>query len=165
MTITNERSIKVADEVWIATALLHREHPERKDFSITEIVERARQEGLTEELRPSVQVHASQHCVANRPPNPGRYRMLIATAKTRRRLFRPGDPYDTKREGAKSTPSPDDIPSRYHELLDWYRMEYVRSTSERPARDPLLALKGLGRDLWQNEDADDYVRRVREGWE
>lgn len=165
MTVANERSIKVADEVWIATALLHREHPERKDFTIAEIMERARQEGLTEELRPSVQVHASQHCVANRPPNPGRYRMLIATAKTRRRLFRPGDPYDPKREGAKSTPSPDEIPSRYHELLDWYRMEYVRSTREEPARDPLLALKGLGRDLWQNEDADDYVRRLREGWE
>jgi hypothetical protein len=29
-------SIKVADEVWIATALLHRENPKREDFSVSE---------------------------------------------------------------------------------------------------------------------------------
>ena len=158
-------SIKVADEVWIATALLHREHPDRKDFTITEIVERARREQITEELRPGVQVHASQHCVANRPPNPGRYRMLIATGKTTRRLFRPGDPYDPKREDAKTTPSPEEIPNRYRELLDWYRAEYVRGAGETPRRDPLSALRGLGRELWEGEEADDYVRRLREGWD
>src|SRR5437879_7267058 len=38
--------LKVADEVWIATALLHREHPAAPDFSIDEIVDRARREGL-----------------------------------------------------------------------------------------------------------------------
>ena len=32
-----EQQTKVADEVWIATALLHREQPERKDFTIREI--------------------------------------------------------------------------------------------------------------------------------
>jgi hypothetical protein len=63
--------LKVADEVWIVTALLHREHPERDDFTVAEIVERARKEGLTPELRPGVYVHAIVHCVANRPPNPG----------------------------------------------------------------------------------------------
>ena len=34
-------SAKVADEVWIATALLHREHPGRLDFTIAEIGGRA----------------------------------------------------------------------------------------------------------------------------
>ena len=34
--------IRVADEVWIATALLHCEHPEREDFTVNEIIERAR---------------------------------------------------------------------------------------------------------------------------
>ena len=63
--------LKVADEVWLATALLHREHPERPDFTVAEIVERARQEGLTRELRPGVYLHVNLHCVANRPPNPG----------------------------------------------------------------------------------------------
>src|SRR5260370_24782222 len=79
--------VKVADEVWIAAALLHREHPEATDFSIEEIVDRARREGLHKPLRPGVYVHVVLHCVANRPPNPARYRMLFETSQGRRRLF------------------------------------------------------------------------------
>ena len=33
------------------------------------------------------------------------------------------------------------------------------------ADDPLMALYGSGRDFWADEHADDYVRRVRDGWE
>ena len=76
------RQIRVADEVWIATALLHRQYPDRKDFTVGEIVRRAESEKVTgaESLRPGVQVHAYLHCVANKPPNPGRYRMLVETS-------------------------------------------------------------------------------------
>jgi hypothetical protein len=165
MGVASHQSIKVADEVWIASALLHREDPGREDFTIEEIVERARREGLTDQLRPGVRVHATQHCVANRPPNPGRYRMLFATAKSTRRLFRPGDPYDSKREGAKTTPNPEEIPEQYHALLDWYRTAYVRSTAQSPGEDPILALRSLGRNLWRGESSDEYVRRLREGWD
>jgi hypothetical protein len=31
--------------------------------------------------------------------------------------------------------------------------------------DPLLKLYGDGKDLWADEDADEYVRRLREGWD
>jgi len=31
--------------------------------------------------------------------------------------------------------------------------------------DPLLALYGSGKDLWADEDVDEYVRRIREGWD
>ena len=158
-------STKVADEVWIVTALLHRENPDREDFTIDEIVQRAREEGLTDTLRPSVRVHAIQHCVANRPPNPGRYRMLFRTGKHTRRLVRPRDPYDPKREGAKITPKASEIPERYRKLLDWYRSKYAKGGNGTRETDPLRALRGLGRELWQNEPADDYVRRLREGWE
>ena len=78
-------TIRVADEVWIATALLHRQHPERDDFTVGEIIRRAEAEKVTGagRLRPGVQVHAYLHCVANKAPNPGRYRMLVETAKGR----------------------------------------------------------------------------------
>lgn len=157
--------LKVADEVWIVTALLHREHPERDDFTVAEIVERARKEGLTPELRPGVYVHAVVHCVANRPPNPGRYRMLLETGPNRRRLYRPGDPADEARRGGKVTPGRAAIPARYHRLLDWYEKEYSGRRGLKPEADPLLALRGSGRDLWASEPADRYVRRLREGWE
>lgn len=155
----------MADEVWIATALLHREHPDRTDFTVAEIVERARHEGLTPELRRGVYVHAVLHCVANRPPNPGRYRMLVETAPSRRRLYRPGDPAHEARRGAKMTPSRSAIPPKYHALLDWYERKYARQRGDKPEADPLLALRGSGRDLWAEEHADQYVRRLREGWE
>src|ERR1017187_10024598 len=91
--------IKVADEVFIATALLHKENPDREDFSISEIVTRAAKENLFGELRPGVRVHASLHCVANRAPNPGRYRMLYATGDHTRRLLRSSDNVHPERTG------------------------------------------------------------------
>ncbi|HVP50859.1 MAG TPA: hypothetical protein VMT05_02030 [Terriglobales bacterium] len=34
-----------------------------------------------------------------------------------------------------------------------------------PKADPLLLLRGSGKRLWAREHADEYVRRLREGWE
>jgi len=50
-------------------------------------------------------------------------------------------------------------------LLNWY--DKWSSTGAPPAKeeDPLLALYGSGKKLWAEEHADDYVRRMREGWE
>src|SRR5262245_5880742 len=114
---TPRQPIKVADEVWVATALLHREHPDEADFTVPEIVERARKEALTPALRPGVYVHAVLHCVANRRPNPGRYLMLTETGANRRRLYRPGDPADAARRGSKMIPVRSAIPPKYHPLL------------------------------------------------
>lgn len=161
--ITNE--IKVTDEVWIATALLHKEHPRQSDFSVQDIVKRAEVEHLTESLRPGVYTHVQMHCVANRPPEPNRYRMLYETAPGRRRLFRPGDPYDARREGSKSVPSEANIPEKYHPLLRWYA-EWSKSHRNKAGRfDSLLQLAGTGRKIWADEHADEYVNRLREGWE
>lgn len=157
--------LKVADEVWIAAALLHREHPQAADFSIEEIVGRARQEGLHDPLRPGVYVHVVQHCVANRRPNPGRYRMLFETSEGRRRLYRIGDAHHPDREGSKIAPDPEDITDGYGELLDWYRKWAEREARDLRDNDPLLKAQGSGRHLWADEPADEYIRRLREGWE
>jgi hypothetical protein len=165
MKISAESKIKVADEVWIATALLQRERPGRKDFTIEEIGDRARSEAGKTEVRPGVYVHIVQHCVANRPPNPGRYRMLVETSPGRRRLFRTGDSYDPAREGAKTMPERNDVPAQYGALIDWYKTWDQASYQDRIKNDPLLSLYGSGKDLWADEDADAYIRRLREGWE
>lgn len=165
MSVLSRTHVKVANEVWVATALLQREHPERPAFAIEEIVARAGKEGLDRPLRPGVYVHVVQHCVANRAPNPGRYRMLFETNDGKRRLYRRGDPYHPDREGAKITPSKEDIPRRYRDLLDWYEQWSERTAREASQTDPLLKLAGSGRDLWANEHADEYVKRLREGWE
>ena len=157
--------VLVADEVWIACALLHREHPDAADFSIEEIVDRARAVGLHRPLRPGVYVHVVLHCVANRAPNPGRYRMLLETSTGRRRLFNNGDPYHPDREGSKITPAVEDLPESHRELLDWYKNWTRNSLEERIKNDPLLSLRGSGKHIWADEHADEYVNRLREGWE
>ncbi len=157
--------VKVADEVWVATALLHRENPTRIDFTPEEIVARAAKEELFDERRPGVYVHAVQHCVANRPPNPGRYRMLYETRPGYRRLFRTGDDYDPKRNGSKIKPEPDEIPLKYGDLLRWYEEWDREEGSRKRTLDPLLALYGSGKHIWADEHADEYVARLREGWE
>jgi hypothetical protein len=160
-----ETALKVADEVWAATALLHREHPETADFTVDEIVQRAEREGLHKPFRRGVYVHVIQHCVANRPPNPARYRMLFETGPGRRRLFRKGDPCHPDRDGAKITPESEDFLEGYNDLLSWYRGWCLVATNSSSKEDPLLSLRGSGKHLWADEHADDYVRRLREGWE
>ena len=165
MKTTSAVELKVADEVWIVAALLHREHPTRNDFTIEEITDRAERENITGRMRPGVYAHVVQHCVANRSPNSGRYRMLFETATGRRRLFRGGDNFAAAREGAKTMPERDEIPPQYASLLSWYADWNQDNVEERIKNDPLLALYGDGKDLWADEHADDYVRRIREGWE
>lgn len=161
------RETRVADEVWVATALLHREHSGEQDFTVADIVRRAEKEDMlgAGKLRAGVYVHAAQHCVANRPPNPGRYRMVLETRRGRRRLFREGDAFHPAREGAKIIPDRDDLPEKYHPLLDWYRRDYAPE-GKRPAEaDPILGLRGLGKEIWVGEEPDEYVRRLRKDWE
>lgn len=164
MPVATKAPLKVADEVWIAAALLHREHPERRDFTIEEIVARARREGLGGRLRRGVYVHVVQHCVANRPANPGRYRMLFEASPGRRRLFREGDAYHPSREGSKTVPETSDMPHGYAGLLSWYRGWCAAAAASARHADPLLSLAGSGKHLWADEHADEYVRRLREGW-
>lgn len=167
-SVATKARIKVADEVWLAAAVLHRMHPERFDFSIEEIMQSGRSlvgEGIGGALRPGFYVHVVQHCVANRPPQPGRNRMLLETGPGRRRLFRPGDYYHPEREGAKTIPNREDLPYAYSGLLNWYQDWCSEAKNKGMAEDPLLALRGSGRKAWADEHADEYVRRLREGWE
>ncbi len=168
MTTLTEQSIRVADEVWLAVAMLHRRHPESQDFSIEEIMEfagTARELRFLGPLRPGFYVHVIQHCVGNRPPSPARYRMLVETAPGRRRLFRPGDPCHPERNG-KSMPNVGDLPENWFGgVLAWYRVWSQSVVEDRIKNDPLLALYGSGKDLWADEHSDEYIRRLREGWE
>ena len=154
-------SVSVADEVWIATALLHRENPTRPDFEKSEILQRAAQEGLVEPQRPGVSAHVSSHAVAGKKPQPNEYRMLVETDRGRRRLYRDGDYYHPERRG-KITPSPDDLPDEYLYLLDWYATWKQQGKRVVSKGDPFLKMQGIAKGMWK-EDAVAYVRKMREG--
>lgn len=159
-----EQDVRVADEVWLAAASLHRAQPDRADFTVAEIVAQAEAANVTgKTLRPGVRVHVNQHCVANRAPNSGTYRMLVETGPRRRKLYVPGDPCHPKRSTGKDAPEPSEIPPAYRELVEWYRESFAKG-ADSGAQDPVLAMRGLGKALWADEDADAYVQRQREGW-
>ena len=175
--------VTCAVEVFLATALLHREQPSGEDFTISEIVGRAAREGIHGELRSGINVHASLHCVANRSPNPSKHRMLFATGKHTRRLYKAGDESHPDRTG-KIFPEAHEIPHKYLAVLDWARKRFgesanatgqaVPASSSGSSRDAkpseewlgsLLELQGLGKEYWKDVNPDEFVRKLREGWE
>lgn len=178
--------VSCAVEVFLAAALLHQEQPGRPDFTIQEIVNRAAKENIAGEMRSGVNVHASQHCVANKAPNPSKHRMLFATGKHTRRLVLPGDEVHPGRTG-KVFPERNEIPERYFSLLEWAKSRYGSGGETANSREQVSAgdgssqvqepksagrwleslfeLEGLGKEHWRDVDPDAFVRQLREGWE
>jgi hypothetical protein len=154
---------RVADVCWAALALLSHENQARSGFTAREIRDRIHQEWGEAGLRPGVQPHIYQHAVANAQPSAGRYRLLYRLPDRTFRLYRPGDDYHPQRSG-KTQPSRSELPSDYHYLLDWYEQEYAQNPSGKE-QDPILALWGLGSEIWEGVDPDAYVRDLRSGWE
>jgi hypothetical protein len=159
-----ERSIRVADEAWLALALLQYEHPDRGSFSAKEILDRVKAEQVHTELRPGIQVHIYSHNVANAEPNSAKYRMFYKLADDTYRLFRPTDAAHPARKG-KTIPARDELPKKYHYLLDWYEREYCgKQSALKEEDDPILQMWGLGKEIWADTNADDYVRSLRSDW-
>ncbi len=151
--------LSVADEVWIGTALLHKEHPDRVDFDNQEIIERIRKESLPHSNRPGLLTHISSHAVANKAPQPGKHRILVETARGRRRLFRSGDVAHQDRTG-KIVPEKGEIPSKYHPLLTWYQSWSASTERQGRPESALAKLAGRVRGIW-NEDPVRYQRKLR----
>jgi hypothetical protein len=156
-----EAHLRLADACWIAVALLHKDNPTKKAFRAKEIAERLEKERLTTYPRTSIAAHLSQHCVANVPPTSGKYRLLTRESDGRLRLFRIGDFVHPARHG-KDRPRREDLPARFRPLLDWYQKTYLGKPS--PSIDPVLAMAGVGKEIWQGIDVDQYVDELRSGW-
>jgi AbrB family looped-hinge helix DNA binding protein len=124
--------MRIADAVWAATALLHQENPAAEDFEVQEIVSRAVKDNLVGGFRPGLQPHASWHCVANKKPNGGRYRMLYETTRGRRRLLRIGDASHPDRNG-DIRPEKEELPTAYRALVDWYDAVYSKQVQAAPS--------------------------------
>jgi hypothetical protein len=163
--VEEPKAIKVADECWIALAKLTREHPDRLSFSAREILERVRKEPVHHELRPGVQAHIHLHNVGNLPPNTARCCMSCRLEDGTFKLYRSGDPRHPERSG-KTHPRRADLPVQYHGLLDWYELEYCGGTaaSNLAVEDPILRLRGLGKEVWSGVDPDAFVDGLRADW-
>ena len=160
--------VKVADELFLIVALLHREQPEKEAFTVAEILHRASKEGLGS-AEGSLRAHASGHAAANIAPDSrgGRYRMVFRQDDKRIRLLAPGDYVHPDRH-QKFYPEPEEVPEKYRELLEWAKRRQEKGR-EPATSSPWLAglyqLRGLGKEIWKGIDADQYVKNMREGWE
>jgi hypothetical protein len=180
MGSTSTSKLLLADGVWIATALLHRENPDRSDFSEGEIQARFLMEGFPRGAHSnSLPAHIGSHCVANKPRSRkkdqpsklqgGAYRILYETRPGFRRLFHSGDDVHPDRiqprRPSKTAPNREEIPSEYQPLLDWYSdWKPKKSNQEAHAsweNDPLVRLIGSGCHIWADEHADEYVENLR----
>ena len=158
------QTMLVADEAWCALALLHREQETRESFSAREILDRVKSERASPVLRPGIQAHIYLHNVANLEPNSARYRMFYKLPNDTYRLFRPTDQAHPSRKG-KTKPSREELPVQYHYLLDWYAQEYcTKESAMKEEDDPILQMRGVGKEMWASTDADEYVRDLRSNW-
>ncbi len=132
--------MKVADEVWTSVALLHTENPGKNDFAVEEIKARASRESWP--IRPGFNVHASYHCLANKPANPANHRMLYEDSRGRKRLYRRGDPFHPERSHGKIRPDKQDLPPAYQSLIDWYDAVYSQRASGTNAAPTVLGEDG-----------------------
>jgi hypothetical protein len=165
-TVYAKTGVKVADELFIAVALLTREHPDRLSFSIPEILERAKREGLGRHRsdQSSLKQHAYEHAAANVRPGRGKYRMVYREKDNTIRLLQASDQVHPGRDG-KEWPEETDIPERYVPLVRWAQERYAskRSEGKRWLHD-VLALRGLGKEIWKGVNADEYVSGLRGDW-
>lgn len=165
MATYTKSTLKTADAFFLTLALLQREHPEKQSFSVSELEQRAQMEGF-DIRKGTLSAHAYGHAAANEEPGRnGKYRMAFREADRTVRLVRKGDFMHPDRH-LKIWPRKEEIPAKYHPLVDWAISRFEQG-QEAPSRwlDGLFQLRGLGKELWNKTDPDQYVRELREGWE
>ena len=151
--------ITAADLAWIATASLTREFPDRAGFTPDEIQRR------TEELESDVGVrntYIGRPRGALRAPAPEKYRQLHANADGTYRLYWSGDPSHAEQKNERILPNASRIPAKYRDLLDWYRSQNTAPPQESRETDPILALAGIGKDVWRDlGGGEKFIRELR----
>ena len=163
--LVKTRGIRVADECWVALALLHQINPERESFAAREILDRVRREKIHGELRAGLPSQIYWHNVANVAPSSARYRMFYKLGDGTYRLFRPGDDAHPARNW-KTMPVRAELPERYRELLDWYGQQYCRREPRAPPVDDVQQMPGAGKQMRERQGGGDaFIARERGGWE
>ena len=112
-----------ATAVWVATATLHRKHGSDGPFTVRQITETVKRQGMCKKEIDTIKSNISTHCVANgerNSPKSSRQCKLTRVDMGRYRLFREGDEVNENRTGGKKAPRRDELPVGYRGLREWY---------------------------------------------
>ena len=132
--------VKLPDAVWLATATLHRDSKSDATFSTREI----RDEVISQEVQSSkhdrsITDSITSDCVARLEAKKRRTHCKLHQKKRgdKYRLWRPGDPCHSSREGSPVEPDKQFLPPEFQHYIDWYRDDYCGEKMPMPlsARD------------------------------
>ena len=153
--------LSIADTIWLATALLHRTHPQANGFTHEAILRKAT--GLNPSLNPrSVSTHLSTHCVASKKANPATLRILTENPDGSLRLFRTGDPFHPTRSQGRMSPKTNVLPEQYKYLLQSHGESPSSKLHQSPTEDPILAISGVGKEMWKKlGGGESFIRALR----
>lgn len=156
----------IPTRIWIGASLLHRDGLE--EFTGPRLIEKVRSLPFNQTEKSTLYAMLSQHVTANRPPTSFRLRYLLRLPSAERtlhlRLYRPGDECHPDRIHGKVSPAPDELPEPYRDLHEWYWQTYVPTRSPASAPDPILALRGLGKEVWQSLGGTKFIDELRADW-
>jgi hypothetical protein len=153
--------LSIADTIWLATALLHRTHPQANGFTHEAILRKVTE--LDSSLNPrSVSTHLSTHCVASKKANPATLRILTENPDGSLRLFRGGDSFHPTRRAGRTAPKPHALPVQYEYLTQNQTESPSDKRDYSPPEDPILAISGVGKEMWkQLGGGEAFIRALR----
>jgi len=152
--------MKTWERVFVAAALMHRADPSRVSFRGRQLLDKVRELDPTQR-ETTINAHLYLHSVANTKPNPGAHRVLYRNPDGTLRLYRKGDDFHPDRRHGQTAPDAGVVPAEYRELVEWYWSEYARMQPQDAVEDPILALRGVGREVWKTLGGVRFVDSLR----
>jgi len=139
-------TLTTPNAVWIATTLLQQTHKDKDAFQPREIFKKMRELKLVQTVDVTILAHISTHCVANTKAVPATHRKLFRVSPGWYRLYKDGDEYHPTREGGISAPPPNEIPTKYRNLIEWYNQKYNIGGKEKKVKTASLLFTSLEKD-------------------
>jgi len=157
------QTMLVADEAWCALALLHREQETRESFSAREILDRVKPSAPAPCF--ALASKPTSTCTTLPTSNPTLPGTACSTNSQRYyRLFRP-TPINTPFPQGKNKTVPGGTARSIPLPPGLVRTGILhKGVSHEEEDDPILKMRGVGKEMWAPTDADEYVRDLRSNW-
>ena len=124
--LSRNPSLTMPEAVWIATAILHKDHGADELFTVGQIADTVADRSVYSKppSKTSLQTAITGTCVANTNAASANHRLLYRAKPGKYRLYHKGDDYHKSRKGGLTCPKPDSLPPKYRELVKWYKKIY-----------------------------------------